>query len=141
MAICTYLTDWEIKNFTTVKDKDLNELFQEVRTIFNGKYYIQEREYTVKGWFKKTKTETLYSLYKETFLPEVQQINFYVGNESSINTYVSKALLMATFYGLINGYNFNNVMTMKITEQLQLMTGKYNGAKELLKQIKDNQPS
>lgn len=106
MAICTYLNDWEIKNLTTVKDKDLNELFQEVRTIFNGEYYVQQHKYTVKGWFKKPKTETFYTLYKEVSLPEVQVVNFFVGGEGRINTGVSKALLMATFYGLINGYYF-----------------------------------
>lgn len=107
MAICTYLNEWEFKNFTTVKDNDMNELFQEIRSIFKDQYYIQEHEYFVKRWFKKPKVRTVYTLYKMLSMPEVQVVNFFIEGKSTINTNPSKALIMATFYGLINGYHYS----------------------------------
>lgn len=106
MAICTWLTESEIKNYTTVKDKELNELFQEVRRDFENEFFISEMEVITRRWFKKPVHETFYTLYKATGLPEVQVINFYVDGASSINTGVKKELVMALFYGMLNGADY-----------------------------------
>lgn len=103
MACCTYLTDQEFKDYSKVEDADLNDVFQELRAISTD-WYLQERKYPVsRGWFRKPRIETKYSVFKTTMKPEVQQINFYLDNNGdySINFVVKKEIVMAYFFGLI----------------------------------------
>lgn len=106
MAMCTYLNDLEFVKFSEVEDKELNEIFQEVRVKFSNEYFIQEHLFIEKRWMKKPIEKRFYTLYKLLITPEVQVINFHSDGPSSINTGVTKSLLMATFFGLLNGYNY-----------------------------------
>jgi len=102
MPICTYLHDHEFDSFTRVKDAELNELFQEVRGSMPNTWFIQERTVIVKEWLRKPVSKTLYSIYKITHKPEVQELNFFVdGSPSSINTFVPKGIVMAYFFGIL----------------------------------------
>ena len=104
MACCTYLGDYEFNKFKSVSDKELNELFQEVRNI-DDKYFLEEREFEIKKRFKKPTKEVRYTLYKQLRNDcEVQVINF-AGGKSSINGLVDKSYIMTLFYGIINGFN------------------------------------
>jgi hypothetical protein len=108
MACCTYLRDDEFERFKSVSDKDLNELFQEVRNTIDDKLFLQEREFIIKKRFRKPTKVFRYTLYKQLRNDcEVQVINF-AGGKSSINGLVDSSYIMTYFYGLINGRNIKN---------------------------------
>jgi len=98
--IATYLQDYQKKNYIKVSDKELNEIFQEVRTKFPNKFYVQKTEIVYKKWFRK-KSKELYTVYYEIRDPEFQEINFYCGS-TSICTNVEAPVLYAFFMGLLN---------------------------------------
>lgn len=103
--ICTYLTESEFERWTKVSDKELDEIFQEVRTIFGNNYFISERKYTTKRWFRKPVEKTLYSLYVITHKPEVQEINFCQEWEYSINTSVPRSYMITYLLGMLAGHH------------------------------------
>jgi len=108
MAICTYLHDYEFSDFQKVEDKELNELFQEVRELIPDTFFVQQHKVISKKWLKKPTTTVYYSLYKLLSKPEVQEINFFVDNsDSSINTVITKGMLMAYFFGVISGHRYD----------------------------------
>ena len=98
--IATYLQEYETKNYTKVSDKELNEIFQEVRTKFPDRFYVQERDVVYKKWFKKI-TKTVYTVYSRINGCEFQELNFY-GGSSSICTNVDSSVVYALFMGLLN---------------------------------------
>jgi hypothetical protein len=105
--ISTYISDWEIPHLTKVEDKELNDLFQEVRAI-DDRFLIQTTQYDNRTWFDKLmsdykKTGVVYTLYNHTNR-DTQVVNFPPLTGSwSINTSVHKAQIMAFFYGFLSG--------------------------------------
>ena len=98
--IATYLQEYEKKNYTSIDDKELNEIFQEVREKFPDKFYVQKTDVVYKRFFKK-RVKVLYSIYYNVKDPEFQCINFY-GGDNSICTNVDGSVLYAFFMGLLN---------------------------------------
>lgn len=100
--IQTFLTEEETKTFSKVKDPEINDLFQEIRRAFKGRYYVQEVQVQVKDkWYKSPLNKTVYAVYCSNG-HEFQVINF----GPSLQTFADKPLIMTYFFGLINGYNF-----------------------------------
>jgi len=108
MAMYTYIHDYEREKWSSVKDRDINLLLQEVREKFGDKYLVQEREFTTKKWLRKPVTRTLYDVYCGSGM-EVQCINFCSDGESSINTTVSKSNVVTLFIGMLNGYDYKEI--------------------------------
>jgi len=107
----TFLYDHELRDFTSVQDKELNELFQEVREKFDNKYLIHERVFTTKKWFRKPISKTVYTLYNLlNKMGEVQVINFASdetkNSRNSMNYYVPKSYIMTYFYGVLTGIKY-----------------------------------
>lgn len=108
MPITTWISEWEKPSLSKVEDKELDELFQEVRQEFPGKFLIQTTRYDRRTWFDKLtgnwiKTGKLYTLYVMLDDIEAQVINFppQEGNWS-INTAVPKSYIMTYFFGLLS---------------------------------------
>jgi hypothetical protein len=104
--ITTWISEHEGKQYSQVQDKDLNELFQEVRQTFNNTYLLQESCYDTRGFwarlFRKPKQIfTTYTLYAGSGI-DYQVINF-CQDHSWSNTSVTKSYIMTYFFGLING--------------------------------------
>jgi len=98
MPICTYLSNQEYEMFKSVTDKELNELFQEIR-IKHPEFLLEEHNVaTYTGLFKKKVTiETYYTIYNDFNIGEVQIINFENG------TKVKSDIVYAYFYGILVG--------------------------------------
>lgn len=113
MAITTWIDENDRQTWAQVHDKDLNELFQEVRDKVSNKYLVQMHVHSYrKHLFAKSKTVYSYSLYVDLG-HEAQVINLPQNLEkSSIGTMISKETLMTYFYGVING--FHHFRTNKI---------------------------
>lgn len=107
MPITTYLSNAERESWNFVDDKDINEIFQDVRKIDN-RWLIETRPFVVKKFFK-TKTVVLYSLYYD-FVHEAQIINFppESSESCSINTIIGKSSIMSYLLGLLAGYEHRN---------------------------------
>ena len=99
MAATTFLTDYDRQKFSSVKDEDLNELFQEIRELF-PQYYIAEHSFMKKHPLWKSKETTMYTLYID-FGGEAQIFSF---PSTGISLTSNKAMITTYFYGLINGY-------------------------------------
>ena len=96
MPCVTYLSDSQIKSYSSVTDTELNELFQEVRKI-DDNWLVEERIETI-GFFKK-RTTINYHLYYNLG-GEVQVIFLASGLQDNGN----KDIIMLYFYGFLNGY-------------------------------------
>ncbi len=105
MPAVTYLDRFEKQKYSSVRDKELNELFQEVLKKSTKEMYVKERIITYRHWFKEKYKDTLYTLYLSLGdTPEVQVFNFPSQDKSSSMCYgVTKRLLMTYFYGILNG--------------------------------------
>lgn len=101
--MCTYLNESEYEKYSSVADKELNELLQEVREKFDGKYYIQTNKHIQKRIFRKPKEYISYTLYGCLGKPEVQIFNFPKDSGSGIGECTGRAQIMTLFYGLLNG--------------------------------------
>lgn len=108
MAITTWITENERQTWKQVHDKELNELFQEVRGI-SDKYLVEMHLHTKrKHWFAKSEAFYSYTLYVDLG-HEAQIINLPQDlSKSSIGTSYSKETLMTYFFGTLNGY-FRNI--------------------------------
>jgi hypothetical protein len=103
MPICTYLSNQEYDTFKSVTDKELNELFQEIRTI-RPEFLLEEHNVaTYKGFFKRNViVNTFYTLYNDLGYGEVQIMNFENG------TKVKSEIIYAYFYGILTGAKRND---------------------------------
>lgn len=112
--ITTWLTDNDLKEYSQVKDKELNELFQEIRQITNNKFYIQETSWKDNPpfWRKAKPSIAYYTLYAVAGW-DAQVINFPQNHSWSINTGVTKAFIMTFFYGLLSGRRYPEPLTEK----------------------------
>lgn len=101
MAITTWLTDHERDEWKTVKDKDVNEVLQEVLQKVNPELRMFENEVEVsRGWFRKPTIKKLYTIYNSLGHPDYQVLNFYT-DRSSINTSIPKEVVLAYLYGML----------------------------------------
>jgi hypothetical protein len=108
--ICTWYRKDELDKMKTVTDSRLNDLFQEVRAKFGGRYYMQEITRTTKTIFGKPKSFVYYSLYGsqgDGEMQEVQCINFAQDKGGSINTTVTASYIITYFLGLLGGLNYS----------------------------------
>lgn len=104
MAITTWLDDNDRETYKNVHDKELNELFQEVRQKVSNRYLIQQHVHIKRKWiFGKSQQVWHYTLYIDLEF-EAQVFNF-PSEQSSINGLVSKSMLMTYFFGVINGFD------------------------------------
>lgn len=105
MPITTYLTENERETWKSVHDKDLNDLFQEVRSKVSSRYLIEMHIHSKrKNWFSKMKTFYSYTLYIDLG-GEAQIMNLPQDTlKSSIGTMYSKETIMTYFYGVMNGF-------------------------------------
>lgn len=105
MAITTYLNDNERETYKAVHDKELNELFQEVRNRVSNKYLIQMHLFSERKWmFGKYRPVCYYSLYVDLGY-EAQVVNLLGDNaKSSIGGLLHKNTLMTYFFGVITGF-------------------------------------
>jgi len=96
MPICTYLSNQEYEEFKTVTDKELNELFQEIRVLYPDLLLAEHRFPKKIGLLKRrTIINTYYTLYYDLGWGEVQIINFTNGTSNKAE------IIYAYFYGLL----------------------------------------
>ncbi|MGN6416125.1 MAG: hypothetical protein ACTHMC_01445 [Pseudobacter sp.] len=105
MPITTWIHSYcEVESMSSVKDKTLNDLFQEVRQATNNRFLLSETEYQDRGWFGKRNRRTAYTLYIHIMHDEYQVINFATAQtEGSINTAAPRETIMNYFYGVLTG--------------------------------------
>ncbi len=103
MGMYTYLSQNDFERYSTVDDKELNELFQEVRELMPD-VYINFYKWEEKRWFRKPIERFYCSVYhrqdkgKIASMEEVRCLNLNFTTLSNIDNYL---------YGLINGYLFH----------------------------------
>jgi hypothetical protein len=105
--IGTWISDYEIPNLSKVDDKELNDLFQEVRKEFDNKILIQETISYTRNFFGKKTSFTMYTVYYLHSNMDAQIVNFPQDRDWSINTMVPKSYVMTYFLGLLSGKNIN----------------------------------
>lgn len=104
MGIYTFMTELDRRTWHEVKDKEINGLLKDLRG-FNSNIYMQERTIEVRKFLRKPKSITLYTIYIDTDY-DAQIINFCPEEgKSSINTTVSKQLMMTYMLGMLHGYH------------------------------------
>lgn len=96
MPAFTYLSDYQIKLYSKVEDKELNELFQEIRMIDKNWLLSESKEQI--GFFKN-KEIIVYRLYYN-FGYDVQCVMLNL----NLEYYGNKNAIMDYFYGYLNGY-------------------------------------
>ena len=103
MPACTYLTDEEVKRYSSVSDKELDELLQELRAV-DDSWAIQETTAIKKGFWKNTEVKH-YTLYYKVQHPEWQVINLATPNGGSVFHYElnSREFIMNYIMGVLNG--------------------------------------
>lgn len=106
--ITTYLTQSEIEAYTSVEDKELNELLQHARRATDNCILIQDAgSVVIRRFFRANTVEKFYTVYW-TIKDQDEEViitNFY-GGESSIRTVVPKAVLMHYLIGLLTGVDY-----------------------------------
>jgi hypothetical protein len=111
--MCSYYDSNELEMAKKVKDKELNELLQDVRAK-DDRYYLQERTWLEKrGLFKKSVEKTGYTLLLNISGTECQVINFCQDHEWSINPNVSKSYIHALFCGWLNGFKIGQEQQLR----------------------------
>jgi len=109
--ICIYCTAEELAETMTVKDEELNDLYQKVLTATGGLVRVKSIVVTNRSFFRcKVTTKTYYSVYLMNSLTdmEVQLGNFYCNSGSSINTIVNKDTMCNYLMGILHGFSFKN---------------------------------
>jgi len=97
MPITTWLSNQELENYSTVQDKELNDLLHEVRELMPD-VYICEYSVVKKPLFGRTIRTTTYEVFHKMLdnTGEVQIMNLPSSNAGYVANYL---------YGLINGYH------------------------------------
>jgi hypothetical protein len=104
MSIHTFLNDQERANWAKVADKDVNDLLQELR-LNDTNIYVSERVSEIRRWFRKPLIIKRYEMYIDSNY-DAQIINFCPeSGRSSINTSVTKQLMITYMLGILHGYN------------------------------------
>ena len=99
MPATTYLTDYDREKFASVEDRELNELFQEIRQLFPN-YYLNEFYFKEQRLLRMPRKIVHYSLYID-FGCEAQIFSF---PASGLSYMTNKLIVITYFFGLINGY-------------------------------------
>jgi heat shock protein HslJ len=100
--ITTWIQDSQLNIPTT--DKHIDELLEKVREQTHEDWQIDVVKIKKKRTFWSKPSEPLYEIYFGIGGSQYQMINFYVGNsQTSINTVVTKDLVMAYLYGILAG--------------------------------------
>jgi len=97
MGMYTWLSDSEFELYSKLSNKELNEVFQEVRELMPD-VFISERTEVTKRWFSENEIKTFYSVYHLSGRPEVRCINLNFSTASHVYNYLC---------GLVNGYHAN----------------------------------
>lgn len=98
------MTEWDRQNWHQVKDKEVNALLQELRGI-NSNIYMTERIVEFKKFLRKRITFSIYTMYIDSSY-DAQIINFCPeAGKSSINTSVSRQLMITYMLGMLHGYH------------------------------------
>ena len=93
----TWLSGSEFESYSKVSNKELNDLFQEVRG-FMPDVFISERVQVEKRIFCKKELKIVYSIYNLTKKPEVRCLNLNLSSTPLVFNYLC---------GLLNGYHAN----------------------------------
>lgn len=108
MPVTTFLTELEKQTFVAVSDKELNELFQEIRVIDN-RFLLQERISVQKRFLRKPIITKIYTLYFDYLAPnsnwDIQIIQLSSGD--IYGSCSSKDAVCAYFYGFLAGHKPN----------------------------------
>ena len=111
--ITTWINQEEQKHYSSVEDKELNEVFQEVRERLDKRFLIQTVRYDRRTLWQRLISDyrknvgNVYALYMMTGTIDAQVINFApIEGTWSINTSVTKGQLMTYFFGLLGGYDY-----------------------------------
>lgn len=115
MAITTWLSAAEVNNYKSVTSKELNEIFQEIRTL-DDRYYLKEDIIETKRFLRATKRQMMYTMFIWLQSEEFQIMNFCRDTKWSINTMVPASYIYAYFYGFLGG------IKSQIKETKQLIT-------------------
>lgn len=106
--ITTFLTQSEIEAYTSVEDRELNELLQYARKATDNCILIEVvRSVVTRRLFRANTVEKFYTVYwtNKDQDREVIITNFY-GGESSIRTVVPKEVCMHYLVGLLTGVDY-----------------------------------
>ena len=111
MAAYTWFSKDELERMSKVSDKELNEVFQEVREVMPN-IYISERVSTYKPFLRKEISKTTYSIYHLTadILSDKECLEV---RYLALNT-TSEPLVFNYLCGLLNGFN----MRLKVTQAM-----------------------
>ncbi len=96
MGLYALISDYELKNWVSVEDPELNTLFKEAKKL-EPNLLITEQKLIKKRWFKDNETIYRYTLY-------LSDQGTYQAREI-LCAYGEKRVTMAYLYGLINGIN------------------------------------
>jgi len=121
MGMYTWLDECQQQAYSKVSDKELNELFQEVREVMPH-VFISENIYVRKPLFGKKETIVNYSVYH---LSDKQLTSFSEFRFMNLN-FSSNALLFNYLCGLLNGYRYNEYKKLSQEGEHQLTPGKNN---------------
>ena len=105
--ISSYYCQEELEKFTTVEDKQLNDLLQEIRNKISVHFYLQTITRTERPLFRKPKVFVYYQMLLShtkrdlDTVQEVQIINFCQDHAWSINTIVTKSYVVTFFLGML----------------------------------------
>ena len=100
MGAYTWLTEQDFENYSKLQDKELDEIFQEARTLMPN-VYVGEFVKEIRTLFpRKIKHETTYQIYTRCIGDDDNNSEVHVLNLNASNRdYVANYL-----FGLINGY-------------------------------------
>lgn len=105
MGIYTYINDSDRERWSKVEDKELNDLFQEVRKL-DKRFLLSCNDILVKrSWFRKPIIKKVYCLYIDMG-GDAKCVNFAQEHLWSINTDVAKSYIMTYFFGYITGRRY-----------------------------------
>lgn len=102
MPCTTYYSESQLQVLAP-KDKELNELLEEVNARNSHKFYITERERVKTRWFRKPIVTKSYELLVDLKYGEYQVINFAQEWDWSINLEVSKSYIVTYLLGFLGG--------------------------------------
>ncbi len=100
--MCTWLSDSEFERYSQCEDKDVNEVLQQVRSV-NPVWFVDQREYVTKSWFRKPLIEVRFTLYEIYEYPTGNWSKPEVREQVSV---YDKRSLLNFLYGLNVGYHF-----------------------------------
>lgn len=97
MGLYTWLSEAEQRKYSTVSNKEVNDLLQEVRTLDDGVFLDEKKIHVDTKLFSRRKVyKTLYTMYvREEVGTQVRCMAISSARDAIINY----------LYGFINGYN------------------------------------